>query len=74
MNEPLHPAGGPLRDAFLQSLDAGDGQRMRELASYLGQCANVLPSATCTLLGLPMHSTYGAAARQVLANSTVVPA
>ncbi len=63
----LYLAGGALRDAFLQSLDAGDRERTLELASYLGQCANLLPSSTCTLLGLPVRSTYGAAARQVLA-------
>jgi hypothetical protein len=64
----LAPPG--LRDQFLTALDQQDYIALDAVRSYLTDCANILPSTTCTLLGLKPGSTYsqGAeAAGQVIA-------
>jgi hypothetical protein len=55
------------RDAFLSALDAADAPRSRALARGLVRCGNPLPGLACMELDLPPGSTYGAAARRVLA-------
>jgi len=57
-----------LRDRFLRSLEPpGDRLLSVELALALLGCVNPLPGMTCEELGLPVPSTYDAAARHVLA-------
>jgi hypothetical protein len=60
-------AQATMRDAFLCALDAADAARSRLLASGLVRCGNPLPGLACLELGLPLGSTYGSAARRVLA-------
>ena len=55
------------RDGFLAALDRGDRVATARLARDMTGCANPLPSDTCLALGLPIGSTYGAAARAVIA-------
>lgn len=64
-----HPYALPLlRDRFLKSLEPPvDRVLSAELARALLGCGNPLPGMTCAELGLPMPSTYDAAARHVLA-------
>ena len=56
-----------VRDRFLASLDAGDWNTSIDIAANLTGCGNPLPTSTCNELGLPAGSTYGAAAKCVLA-------
>jgi len=65
-------APASIRDRFLASLDIGDWQTSTAMAANLTACGNPLPTVTCTALGLPSGSTYGAAAERVLANNAVV--
>jgi hypothetical protein len=60
-------APAAVRDRFLASLDTGDWNTSTDLATNLTACGNPLPGMTCNQLGLPMGSTYGAAAKYVLA-------
>jgi hypothetical protein len=60
-------APADLRDRFLNALDAKDRALSSDLASRLTSCRNPLPGMTCEELGLPIGSTYGCAARHVLA-------
>jgi len=57
-----------LRDRFLNALDQQDQPAIRATMCDLLGCVNILPSATCVLLGLARGSTYGEAA-QMLTNS-----
>jgi hypothetical protein len=59
-------APAAVRDQFLASLDAGYWDTSRDVATNLTACGNPLPGVTCNQLGLPMGSTYGAAAKCVL--------
>ena len=59
-------APAAVRDRFLASLDSGDWKVSASLARNLTACGNPLPGATCSQLGLPMGSTYAAAAQHVL--------
>ena len=59
-------APAAVRDRFLASLDAGDWNTSIEMAANLTGCGNPLPTSTCSELGLPAGSTYGAAAKSVL--------
>jgi hypothetical protein len=59
-------APAAVRDRFLASLDNGDWKVSASLAVNLTACGNPLPGATCNQLGLPLGSTYAAAARHVL--------
>ncbi len=61
-----------IRDQFLNALDNHDRDRVARLALQLTSCGNPLPSATCLELGLPVGSTYGSAARWIIAHD--VPA
>lgn len=60
-------APAAVRDRFLASLDAGDWNTSIDIATNLTGCGNPLPTSTCGELGLPTGSTYGAAAKCVLA-------
>jgi hypothetical protein len=64
-------APAAVRDRFLASLDSGDWKVSASRAVNLTACGNPLPGATCTQLGLPMGSTYAAAARHVLSRMDV---
>ena len=55
------------RDGFLSALDSGDAIALARFARNLTGCANPLPSSTCAELGLPLGSTYGRAARSIIA-------
>lgn len=59
-------ASPAIRDEFLTALDTHDRQLSTQLAMKLTGCTNPLPSTTCDMLGLPIGSTYGSAATQVL--------
>jgi len=59
-------APAEVRDQFLHALDAGDHALSRHLARNLTHCSNPLPGMTRESLGLPIGSTYGAAARRLL--------
>ena len=69
MNPSGDYANGSFRDQFLDALDGPDPARVLEIARHLVSCGNPLPSATCVALGLPAGSSYGAAARAVLAKA-----
>jgi hypothetical protein len=56
-----------VRDRFLDALDADDLVLVKRVALDLVRSRNPLPGMTCEKLGLPPGSTYGAAARHVLA-------
>jgi hypothetical protein len=60
-------ASPAMRDAFLIALDADDSALAARLALNLTGCMNPLPGMTCNHLALPLGSTYGSAARCVLA-------
>jgi hypothetical protein len=57
------------RDRFLDALDGQDAELTARLAVQLTGCSNPLPSVTCVALGLPVGSSYGSAARQVVRDS-----
>jgi hypothetical protein len=59
-------APAELRDRFLNAVDAQDDALCDRLAVDLQNCMNPLPGLTCQQLGLPIGSTYGAAARHIL--------
>lgn len=52
-------ASPDIRDRFLTALDTQDNASLRDIASYLIGCDNLLPSSTCVQLGLEPGSTYG---------------
>jgi hypothetical protein len=60
-------ASAAMRDAFLIALDANDRALAIRLALNLTACTNPLPGMTCNELALPAGSTYGSAARCLLA-------
>ena len=62
----IYYAPAPVRDRFLEALDQNDAALCSRLAANLTGCMNPLPGLTCNLLGLPIGSTYGSAARRVL--------
>ena len=55
------------RDGFLAALDRGDSIAVARFARNLTGCSNPLPSSTCMQLGIPVGSTYGMAARHIIA-------
>ena len=55
------------RDGFLAALDRGDTIALARFARNLTGCSNPLPSSTCAQLGIPVGSTYGMAARHIIA-------
>ena len=57
-----------LRDAFIVALAAADRAAVVRLATHMTQAVNPLPGTVCEELGLPLGSTYGAAARKIVAN------
>jgi len=67
--EPMTALYAPaaVRDRFLASLDTGDWNTSIDMATNLTACGNPLPGMTCDQLGLPIGSTYGGAAKRVLA-------
>jgi hypothetical protein len=62
-----------LRDKFLNALDQHDQPTLRTTVRDLLGCVNVLPSGTCTLLGLARGSTYGDAAQVITGALTAKP-
>jgi hypothetical protein len=54
-----------LRDRFLNALDQGDQPSLSATVRELLGCVNILPAATCKLLGLAGGSTYGDAAQAI---------
>jgi len=60
-------ASGAVRDQFLKALDSPDCPVPTELVATLQNCMNPFPGDACEQLGLPKGSTYGCAARRVLA-------
>lgn len=58
-----------VRDRFLAALDCGDKELSIRLARGLTGCGNPLPSSTCRELGLPIGSSYGCGAREVIQRS-----
>ena len=63
----LQYASADARDKFLVAIDSGDWQACMRLALGLTTCGNPLPGMACQQLDLPARSTYGSAARRVLA-------
>jgi hypothetical protein len=64
-----------VRDQFLVALDGDDIGLSTRLAQGLIRCGNPLPSSTCRELGLPVGSSYGRAAREVIRqNGQIRPA
>ena len=59
-------ASPAIRDEFLIALEVNDRTLATRLALALTDCTNPLPGMTCNQLDLPIGSTYGCAARQVL--------
>jgi hypothetical protein len=55
------------RDGFLSALDRNDGVTLARLAQEMTSCGNPLPSVICVQLGIPVGSTYGFAARRIVA-------
>jgi len=55
-----------VRDDFLAAIARGDAVMLAALATNLTGCGNPLPSTTCVELGVPVGSTYGAAARHIV--------
>ena len=67
-------AAPSLRDRFLSSLELPDRSLSVQLSLCLLGCGNPLPRLTCSELGLPGNSTYGCAARRVLALYSIADA
>ena len=55
------------RDGFLSALDRRDGATLARLARDMTGCGMPLPSTVCAQLGIPAGSTYGLAARRIVA-------
>jgi hypothetical protein len=62
-----------LRDKFLNALEANDRPALRAIAKDLVGCINLLPTGTCTFLGLRPGSTYGDGADAVADADTPQP-
>lgn len=56
-------APGHLRDAFLDSIEAGTPDLA--LAGRLWSCTDIIPRGACDELGMRPGSTYAQAARQI---------
>lgn len=63
-------ASPAVRDGFLAALERHDDVTLARLALNMTGCANPLPSSTCAELGIPIGSTYGFAARRIVAGSS----
>ena len=62
-----------LLDRFLNALDHQDQPSLHATVRELLGCANILPAATCTLLGLASGSTYGDAAQMITSSWSARP-
>jgi hypothetical protein len=62
-----------LRDRFLNALDQRDELTLRVTVRDLLGCVNILPTATCSLLGLARGTTYGEAARIITTSWSARP-
>jgi hypothetical protein len=71
---PRRNASPAVRDKFLLALDQQDYAALADVRSYLVGCVDLLPSATCTLLGLKPGSTYGQGADAVAKAGAAAPA
>jgi len=54
-----------LLDRFLNALDQWDQPSLHATVGELLGCVNILPAATCRLLGMGSGSTYGDAAQMI---------
>ena len=71
---PMRQRASPgLRDRFLNALDQHDQATISETVRDLLGCVNLLPGATCVLLGLAPGSTYGDAAQAVARSQSTRP-
>jgi hypothetical protein len=71
---PLRRSASPvLRDRFLNALDQWDQPSLRATVHDLLGCVNILPAATCILLGLARGSTYGEAAQMITSSLSPRP-
>ena len=55
-----------LCDRFLSALNDRDQSTLRATVRDLLGCVNILPAATCSVLGMARGSTYGEAARVII--------
>jgi hypothetical protein len=62
-----------LLDRFLNALDQRDQPTLRATVRELLGCVNILPAATCRLLGLTRDSTYGDAAQLITSSLSARP-
>ena len=71
---PVRQRASPvLRDRFLNALDQRDQPAIRATVRDLLGCVNILPAATCVLLGLARGSTYGDAAQLITSSLSARP-
>jgi hypothetical protein len=71
---PIRRRASPaLRERFLNALDQRDQLSLRATVRDLLGCVNILPAATCILLGLARGSTYGEAAQMITSSLSVRP-
>ena len=62
-----------LCDRFLSALDDRDQPTLRATVRDLLGCVNILPAATCIVLGMARGSTYGEAARVITSSLSPRP-
>jgi hypothetical protein len=71
---PVRQRASPvLRDRFLNALDQRDQPAIRATVRDLLGCVNILPAATCVLLGMARGSTYGDAAQLITSSLSARP-
>jgi len=71
---PIRQRASPvLRDRFLNALEQQDQPSLRATVRDLLGCVNILPAATCKLLGLAGRSTYGDAAQVITSSLPAKP-
>ncbi|MDM7856627.1 hypothetical protein [Cellulomonas alba] len=56
---------GHIRDAFTEAIEDADPDALWRAAGRVWSCTDILPSSCCTLLDIPLGSTYAQAARRV---------
>ena len=62
-----------LCDRFLSALNDRDQPTLRATVRDLSGCVNILPGATCKVLGMARGSTYGEAARVITSSLSPRP-
>jgi hypothetical protein len=56
---------GHFRDAFTCAIEENEPDALWSAAGTVWSCTDVLPASCCTMLGIPLGSTYAQAARHV---------